>query len=133
MTNAQRYLAFASILVVYFFYCYNFMVSTFVKPTMIYTIADGGFSFTLKQTESIFAIMSFATIPGTLAFGWFSSKIGKKHVLQQGLHLGGGVWNSSTTGNRDVFKKIILMKWKMGYTFYQENLKMFPIFPLYFS
>lgn len=80
-TNPQRYMAFASILVIYFFYCYNFMVGTFVKPTMIYTIAEGGFEFTLKQTESIFAIMSFATIPGTLVFGWLSSKIGKKRTL----------------------------------------------------
>lgn len=80
-TNLQRYVAFASILVIYFFYCYNFMVGTFVKPTMIYTLAQGGFAFTLKQTESIFAIMSFATIPGTLVFGWLSSKIGKKRTL----------------------------------------------------
>jgi MFS family permease len=80
-TNIQRYLAFGSILVIYFFYCYNFMVGTFVKPTMIYTVAKGGFAFTLKQTEEIFAIMSFATIPGTLAFGWLSSKIGKKRTL----------------------------------------------------
>ncbi len=80
-TNFQRNLAFFSILVIYFFYCYNFMVGTFVKPTMIYTIAEGGFGFTLKQTESIFAIMSFATIPGTLFFGFMSSKLGKKRTL----------------------------------------------------
>lgn len=80
-TNAQRNIAFLSILVIYFFYCYNFMVGTFVKPTMIYTLAEGGFGFTLKQTESIFAIMSFATIPGTLFFGWMSSKLGKKRTL----------------------------------------------------
>lgn len=81
LTPTQRNLAFASILVIYFFYCYNFMVGIFVKPTMIYTIAEGGFAFTLKQTESIFAIMSFATIPGTLAFEWLSAKIGKKRTL----------------------------------------------------
>jgi len=80
-TPIQRNLAFASILVIYFFYCYNFMVGVFIKPTMIYTIANGGFAFTLKQTESIFAIMSFATIPGTLVFGILSSKIGKKRTL----------------------------------------------------
>lgn len=80
-TNLQRYIAFASILVIYFFYCYNFMVGTFVKPTMIYPIDKGGFAFTLKQTEQIFAIMSFATIPGTLLFGILSSKIGKKRTL----------------------------------------------------
>lgn len=80
-TNAQRYLAFASILVIYFFYCYNFMVGTFVKPTMIYSIAEGGFAFTLKQTEAIFAVMSLGTIPGTLVFGMLSARIGKKRTL----------------------------------------------------
>lgn len=80
-SNLQRNLAFFSILVIYFFYCYNFMVGTFVKPTMIYTLSEGGFGFTLKQTESIFAIMSFATIPGTLFFGFLSSKLGKKRTL----------------------------------------------------
>ena len=80
-TNFQRYLAFFSIAVVYFFYCYNFMVGTFVKPTMIFAPADGGFGFTLQQTEAIFAIMSFATIPGTLIFGTMTAKIGKKRTL----------------------------------------------------
>lgn len=80
-SEVQRYLAFSAILVIYFFYCYNFMVGTFVKPTMIYTLAEGGFGFTLKQTEVIFSIMSFATIPGTLFFGWMSSKLGKKNTL----------------------------------------------------
>lgn len=80
-SNLKRYLGFFAILVIYFFYCYNFMVGTFVKPTMIYTLAEGGFEFTLKQTEVIFSIMSFATIPGTLFFGWMSSKLGKKNTL----------------------------------------------------
>lgn len=80
-TSMQRYLAFGAILVIYFFYCYNFMVGVFIKPTMIYAVAKGGFAFTLKQTESIFAIMSFATIPGTLVFGILSAKIGKKRTL----------------------------------------------------
>lgn len=80
-TTVQRYIAFASILVIYFFYCYNFMVGTFVKPTMIYEISKGGFAFTLKQTESIFAVMSFGTIPGTLVFGMLAARIGKKKTL----------------------------------------------------
>lgn len=80
-TNSRRALAFFSIAIIYFFYCYNFMVGTFVKPTMIYPIADGGFGFTLKQTEEIFAVMSFGTIPGTFIFGTLASKIGKKRTL----------------------------------------------------
>lgn len=81
LTAARRALAFFSIVIVYFFYCYNFMVGTFVKPTMIGEIAAGGFGFTIQQTEAIFAVMSFGTIPGTILFGILASKIGKKYTL----------------------------------------------------
>lgn len=80
-SNLKRGLAFFSIGLIYFFYCYNFMIGTFIKPTMIYTVAEGGFGFSLTQTEQIFASMSFGTIPGTFIFGVVSSKIGKKRTL----------------------------------------------------
>jgi MFS family permease len=80
-TNAQRVIAFASILTIYFFYCYNFMLGAFVRPTMTKAIIDGGFGFEMSQASSIFAIMSFATIPGTLVFGMLTTKIGKKKTL----------------------------------------------------
>ena len=80
-SDAMRVLAYFSIAVIYFFYCYNFMVGTFVKPTMISDIANGGFGFTIKQTEEIFAIMSFGTIPGTFLFGLLATRIGKKRTL----------------------------------------------------
>ena len=32
LSAGRRSLAFLSIVIVYFFYCYNFMVGTFVKP-----------------------------------------------------------------------------------------------------
>ncbi|ENZ9534824.1 TPA: MFS transporter [Clostridioides difficile] len=80
-SNLKRGIAFFSIALIYFFYCYNFMVGTFIKPTMIYALADGGFGFSLKQTEEIFAVMSFGTIPGTFIFGVISAKIGKKRTL----------------------------------------------------
>lgn len=81
LSNIQRIIAFLSIVIIYFFYCYNFMVGTFVKPTMIAELSSGGFGFTLKQTEEIFAVMSFGTIPGTIIFGMLSSRIGKKRTL----------------------------------------------------
>lgn len=31
----KKMLAFLAIAIIYFFYCYNFMVGTFIKPTMI--------------------------------------------------------------------------------------------------
>ncbi|MTI69213.1 MAG: MFS transporter [Firmicutes bacterium] len=80
-TNTQRIIAFMSVLVIYFFYCYNFMTGTFVRPTMVKSIANGGFGFELSQASAIFAVMSFATIPGTLLFGTLSSKFGKKRTL----------------------------------------------------
>ena len=81
LSNGRRMLAFFSIMIVYFFYCYNFMVGTFVKPTMINELGIGGFEFTIQQTEAIFAVMSFGTIPGTILFGMLASKIGKKNTL----------------------------------------------------
>lgn len=80
-TKTQRWIAFLSILVVYFFYCYNFMLGTFVRPIMTTAIAEGGFGFKMSQASSIFAIMSFATVPGTIIFGKLSAKFGKKRTL----------------------------------------------------
>ena len=77
----KKMLAFLAIAIIYFFYCYNFMVGTFIKPTMIGDISAGGFGFTLKQSEEIFAVMSFGTIPGTFLFGMISTRIGKKKTL----------------------------------------------------
>lgn len=81
MSNFNRILGFIAIITVYFFYCYNFMVGTFVKPTMIAAMDQGGFGFTFKQTEAIFAVMSFATIIGTFIFGTIASKLGKKTLI----------------------------------------------------
>lgn len=81
ISSTRRALAFFSIVLVYFFYCYNFMVGTFVKPTMIGELGAGGFGFTIQQTEAIFAVMSLGTIPGTILFGILASKIGKKYTL----------------------------------------------------
>lgn len=77
----KKMLAFLAIAIIYFFYCYNFMVGTFIKPTMIGDISTGGFGFTLKQSEEIFAVMSFGTIPGTFLFGMIATRIGKKKTL----------------------------------------------------
>lgn len=78
---SKKFLGFFAIAIIYFFYCYNFMVGTFIKPTMIAEIAEGGFGFTLKQSEEIFAVMSFGTIPGTFIFGEISTRIGKKKTI----------------------------------------------------
>ena len=81
ISGVRRGIAFFSIAMIYFFYCFNFSIGTFVKPTMLAAVADGGFGFTLVETEKIFASMSFGTIPGTFLFGTMSAKVGKKRTL----------------------------------------------------
>lgn len=76
LSLTRRILAFLSIAVIYFFYCYNFMISTFTKVAM-----SEEFHFSLTQTEQIFAYMTVGTIIGTFIFGKISSKIGKKRTL----------------------------------------------------
>ncbi len=80
-SNLKRFLAFFSIAIIYFFYCYNFMVNTFMQTTMTAAIADGGFGMTDIEAAEIFAVMSLGTIPGTFLFGWISTKIGKKRTI----------------------------------------------------
>lgn len=76
LSLCRRILAFLSIALIYFFYCYNFMINTFTKVAM-----TDEFHFTLTQTEQIFAYMTIGTIIGTFLFGKMSSKIGKKRTL----------------------------------------------------
>lgn len=80
-STIKRWIAFFAIALIYFFYCYNFMIGTFMKPTMIAPVAEGGFGFTLQQSEEIFAVMSFGTIPGTFLFGCIAARVGKKNTL----------------------------------------------------
>ncbi|MBC7003433.1 MFS transporter [Photobacterium sp. BZF1] len=76
LSMPRRLAAFAAILMVYFFYCYNFMVDIFVRPTLV-----NEFGFTLQQASSIFAVMSLGTIPGTIVAGMCCSRFGKKRTL----------------------------------------------------
>lgn len=46
--NLKRGIVFFLIVLIYFFYCYNFMVGIFIKLIMIYVLVDGGFGFLLK-------------------------------------------------------------------------------------
>ena len=81
ISNVRRGLAFFSVALIYFFYCYNFMVGTFIKPTMIGEAVNGGFGFTLNQSVEIFAVRSFGTIPGPFLFGRLSTRSGMMQTL----------------------------------------------------
>lgn len=76
LSNKQRIVAFLSILLVYFFYCYNWMVEIFVRPTFLNDIG-----FTLEQASKIYSMLPYGTVPGTLIFGTMSTKVGKKRTL----------------------------------------------------
>lgn len=76
LSNSQRIIAFLSILLVYFFYCYNWMVEIFVRPTFLNEIG-----FTLEQASKIYSMLPYGTVPGTLIFGTMATKIGKKRTL----------------------------------------------------
>ena len=72
----RRIAAFLSILLVYFFYCYNWMVDIFVRPTLL---SEYGFS--LTQAESIYSMLSYGTVPGTIICGMLATRFGKKRTL----------------------------------------------------
>ncbi|MFV0344626.1 MAG: MFS transporter [Bacteroidales bacterium] len=76
LSDGRRWLAFLSIIIIYFFYCYNFMLPTFTKVVMTET-----WGFTKENTSWIFGVMSLGTIPGTFIFGWFATNFGKKRTL----------------------------------------------------
>ena len=76
----KKLAAFFAIAFIYFFYCYNFMIGTFIKPTMITPLDKGGLGFTLVQTEQIFSCMSVGMIIGTILFGKLATRYGKKKV-----------------------------------------------------
>ena len=80
LSSSRRWGAFFAIAFIYFFYCYNFMIGTFIKPTMLLSVQNGGFGFTLTQTEQIFSCMSFGMIIGTVFFGKLSAAHGKKRT-----------------------------------------------------
>ena len=76
LSNGKRTVAFLSIALIYFFYCYNFMISTFTKVAMI-----DGFGFSLLETETIYSFMTIGTIIGTFFFGSMAARVGKKRTL----------------------------------------------------
>ena len=76
LSNTKRGIAFFSIAIIYFFYCYNFMISTFTKVAM-----TEDFGFSLLETETIYSFMTVGTIIGTFLFGTMAARVGKKRTL----------------------------------------------------
>ncbi len=76
MSLQKRIMAFLSIGVIYFFYCYNFSITAIYKPILV-----DNYGFSASDLSDAFALMSFGTLLGTLLAGFLASKLNKKVAL----------------------------------------------------
>ncbi len=76
LSTSKRVLAFLSIAVIYFFYCYNFSITAIYKPLLI-----DSYGFSASELSDAFALMSFGTLFGTIIAGVLASKLNKKIAL----------------------------------------------------
>ena len=83
---AQRVLAYATILVGYFFYCYNFVIIDYVRPYIVEAY-DG---ITLAHTAQFYTWQSLGALIGALSCAWFAENLGKKNTLIAITALNGG-------------------------------------------
>lgn len=76
LSIARRFLAYAAILFVYFFYCYNFSLLSILGPMLTKT-----YGFTQTQFSFLFSLQSWGLLVGTLVAGSCCVKFGKKLTL----------------------------------------------------
>lgn len=76
LSTTKRILAFASIAIIYFFYCYNFSITAIYQPLLV-----DSYGFSASELSNAFALMSFGTLFGTIIAGLLASKINKKIAL----------------------------------------------------
>ena len=82
----QRVAAYLTILVGYFFYCYNFVIIDYVRP---YIVEDyDGIS--LADTAQFYTWQSLGALIGALSCAWIASHLGKKTTLIAITALNGG-------------------------------------------
>ncbi len=77
LSVAKRFAAYGAILLVYFFYCYNFSLLSILGPLLTKT-----YGFSQTQFSFLFSLQSWGLIVGTLIAGTCCIKIGKKKTLQ---------------------------------------------------
>lgn len=75
LSFGRRILAYVSILVIYFFYCYNFYILSLLGPLM------KTWGITTENFALLFSVMSFGTLGGTIIAGIFASNTSKKKTL----------------------------------------------------
>lgn len=72
----KRIIAYITILVGYFFYCYNFSVIDYVKPFLV-----ENYGITLQQTSLFYTAQSLGALIGAFVCAWFAENIGRKKTL----------------------------------------------------
>ncbi|MGX7205386.1 MFS transporter [Enterococcus pingfangensis] len=72
----KRFLAYFSILLLYFFYTYNFSLLGVLGPLL-----TGEYGFSQTQFSFLFSVQSWGLLVGTLVAGSLSVRFGKKRVL----------------------------------------------------
>ncbi|ONI38398.1 MFS transporter [Candidatus Epulonipiscium fishelsonii] len=73
---SKRLLAYLTILVGYFFYCYNFSVIDYVRP---FLVEDYGM--TMEQTALFYTWQSVGAMIGAFGCAWLAENFGRKRVL----------------------------------------------------
>lgn len=73
---SKRVIAYITILVGYFFYCYNFSVIDYVRPFLV-----ENYGMTMEQTALFYTAQSIGALIGAFACAWFAENIGRKKTL----------------------------------------------------
>lgn len=76
LSIVRRFAAYGSVLLIYFFYCYNFSLLSIMGPLLTKT-----YGFSSTQFSFLFSLQSWGLLVGTLIAGVCCVKIGKKRTL----------------------------------------------------
>lgn len=73
---AKRWIAFLAIAIIYFFYCYNFMIGTFSNNATTYLVTGLGMS--AVTAGAIYSLQGTGQLVGYLVWGFLSDRLGRK-------------------------------------------------------
>ncbi len=73
---SKRVLAYLTILVGYFFYCYNFSIIDYAKPLLL-----SSYGVTLEQSALFYTWQSIGAMIGAFGCAWLAENFGRKRVL----------------------------------------------------
>ncbi|WP_312953086.1 MFS transporter [Superficieibacter sp.] len=76
ISDVHRFTAYIAILLIYFFYCYNFSLLSILGPLL-----TSDYGFTQTQFSFLFSVQSWGLLVGTLIAGTCCVRFGKKRTL----------------------------------------------------